>query len=1522
MIRCSACQRSFSIPPGGEIPYRCPSCGVSVLGPYCELVWIGGGGMGDVYRAREPEMGNRTVALKIPRSEIAPERAQRRFEREIAATSQLQHENMVRAYHRGQEGGRPYLVMEFVSGCKLSDVIRREHPLSPLRAAKILLGIARGLAHAENRGVINRDIKPENIILAMPEEIPKILDYGLALMTDFDDQVTRSGAVLGTPSYTAPEQFRDPHSVTIAGDVYSWGCTAYCCLTGRPPFRESDLEEKYRQHAQSPRPRVRDERPDVPEAFDRLIQRAMASDHRNRPSPRQLIDGLTELLPTLSDQRPWIPAAAPGETVDVICPGCGTSYHLAADTLGKRIRCPNKLCQKIFSIDVSEAPSAEAVEAEAEGPGRPEMVETRLPDAEPIEAEFVDSPDAGALDREPGLPVLPAIVEGEPIVEPDVVVLPADAIIPEGPTVASETLQSGAAEETISAPSVDQPLPSPAPKKERTRRQRRMLTVKLLAVGLISFSIVGGAIFWFLLPSDPTGDPGWRWNEIKARYDERKWSACLRNLDRFERDFPDHPKVVQAAFFRDMCRLGDDIYSFTGNAERGLARLEKIFKDRRDNPAYQEYCIDLYMALAYLIEERFLRAEGEPPSPQRVALARKALGLLKTVNEAIKEPWVAEKTAKLSSRLEEADHAVRLFAARQQAMKLLALAQSTDPAVNADGIYDDLERLTARNPALREERDLVPLLSKAYRAEAARIRFSREEPLRQQEESTFKPEDNHRQGDTVAVVWGKSPAAETAAEPERIVLALARGILYAFDARGSLRWARRLGVDANRLPERISPSKEFRAVLIAVDADDNSLLALDPASGSVLWRYAAGGNFVAPLTVVPRQMTPNSPVRPCGLLPTSEGEIHVVELALGKRLGRFHVGQPMTVGGAYDPVSRLAFFPADSKRIYAIDPAAIDSPDDPRHPPCPSILFTNHASGSLRSKPSVVGQYLIISEATELEHTKLRAFEIRGSYFAEPVADAGRNRCFPRPVTKDLKEQSLRGWAWFAPHSTPDRITLVTDEGDLGLFGLNLDNADEAIYPMIQTAGNPGNEPLVRPGPFCSLVIAAEEHLLWVMAGGRLQKFSLDVFRQEIKPAWSEREMQAGLAGIPIHEAQRDRQGKTFYLATMSPGGRIYHFTAVSSETGEPCWRRQLGLSVLGDPILFQDSVVLLDRTGRAITLQPGVKFTASSLPRVLQLAGDEGLPQGAEGSRLMRVGEPPDPIHLLAPLDHGTKLAVRRIDLPPRGDNPWTIVPLPEPLQGRPGLCRDCLVVPCADGQLYRCPLDAGAPAVAGGMSFTWARFKPPGVDTAEAYPLGEESILLVDGRRRVRRLDRCMDEGITCWKVVGEEFHLPAPMCGRPLLWNGEFFLCDSAGTLFRLDARNPGRQRGQWPLEGKVTGGPVVRKGGLLLVVENRKLVRIELDSPRPRWISPSFAGRVVGLPLLAENALLVADNSRCITGISLSDGGPLWKVPLGVSSGPSAAPVPYGPGKMLVSLMDGTLLLLPVPREPGSPAETRK
>ncbi len=265
------------------------------VGSYRILQPLGTGGMSSVYRAVHVETGHE-VAIKILTRTLARNSTLlQRFLREAKSAEALVHPNIVTIYDRGIDLGRHYIVLEYVAGGDFHEYVRGRGPLDLAEASSVIRDVAIGLKYAASQGLIHRDVKPSNI-LRRPDGQIKIIDLGLALKADFEDErVMREGTTVGTVDYMAPEQARDSRAASIQSDIYSLGCTFYYLLTGIPPYPGGDITDKLTRHARSAVPNVADLRADVPERIATLIQRMMAKQPEDRlASYDELIAALDE----------------------------------------------------------------------------------------------------------------------------------------------------------------------------------------------------------------------------------------------------------------------------------------------------------------------------------------------------------------------------------------------------------------------------------------------------------------------------------------------------------------------------------------------------------------------------------------------------------------------------------------------------------------------------------------------------------------------------------------------------------------------------------------------------------------------------------------------------------------------------------------------------------------------------------------------------------------------------------------------------------------------------------------------------------------------------------------------------------------------------------------------------------------------------------------------------------------------------------------------------------------------------
>ncbi|MBG0827041.1 Stk1 family PASTA domain-containing Ser/Thr kinase [Planomonospora sp. ID67723] len=246
---------------------------------------VGRGGMAEVYRARDIRL-DRVVAIKTLRADLARDHTfQARFRREAQSAASLNHPSIVAVYDTGEDTSEgapvPYIVMEYVDGSTLRDLLRADRRLLPERAAELVDGILRALDYSHRGGIVHRDIKPANIMITRNGDV-KVMDFGIArAMADSAATMTQTAQVIGTAQYLSPEQARGER-VDARSDIYSTGCVLYELLTGQPPFTgDSPVAIAYQHVREDPIPPSQID-PEIPKWADAIVLKSMAKDPAHR----------------------------------------------------------------------------------------------------------------------------------------------------------------------------------------------------------------------------------------------------------------------------------------------------------------------------------------------------------------------------------------------------------------------------------------------------------------------------------------------------------------------------------------------------------------------------------------------------------------------------------------------------------------------------------------------------------------------------------------------------------------------------------------------------------------------------------------------------------------------------------------------------------------------------------------------------------------------------------------------------------------------------------------------------------------------------------------------------------------------------------------------------------------------------------------------------------------------------------------------------------------------------------------
>ena len=306
---------------------------------------IGEGGMANVYLAYDTIL-DRNVAIKVLRGDLAnDEKFVRRFQREALSASSLSHPNIVAMYDVGEDNGLYYIVMEYVEGKTLKQLLKKRGSLTLSEAIDIMLQLTDGMAHAHDSYIVHRDLKPQNIMIQDDGQI-KITDFGIAMALN-STQLTQTNSVMGSVHYLPPEQAAGK-GATIKSDIYSMGIIFYELLTGELPFKGDSAVEIALKQMKEPLPDVHKLNNDIPQSIENIILKATAKNPKNRYDDAKSMHN--DLLTALNDDRinepPYVypyPENEVDETTKIMKPISDENEGIATPITDEKVKKSNKL---------------------------------------------------------------------------------------------------------------------------------------------------------------------------------------------------------------------------------------------------------------------------------------------------------------------------------------------------------------------------------------------------------------------------------------------------------------------------------------------------------------------------------------------------------------------------------------------------------------------------------------------------------------------------------------------------------------------------------------------------------------------------------------------------------------------------------------------------------------------------------------------------------------------------------------------------------------------------------------------------------------------------------------------------------------------------------------------------------------------------------------------------------------------------------------------------------------------------
>lgn len=1185
------------------------------------------------------------------------------------------------------------------------------------------------------------------------------------------------------------------------------------------------------------------------------------------------------------------------------CPECQTSYTLEEGLVGKQIRCP--FCKQPFTVRAEATPPSAL-------PSRSEPATTTTP-ARPrtdIPTSTYRSGSISDFVQVAGASAVPVgrleSTKSSPKTSPPPP-RPEDFPWSEGP----QTTSPSAPVEVKWSPDLDplQPLqpidlapidddePEPVrPRRDRDdsppprarKKGRKVLLFTMIGLIVVALGVGGYSLFRYL-----SLEPERLHAQGKKDYESNKYQQAKVNFDRVVSDHPSHRLAPESRFFSELSAVRQAVSSVLSKTDPGpaVAQWRAFLEVIKDEPfaafaAKDRFGFDVWSAGGRVAED-VIEKSRSTYSQDDPAESEKWLGEASKIDTEIEQfrpdgvdrsdtnqKAIAELRAKIDgarARLVLLNEAKKRLASGTDAERKAAIdfaranGLANDPAFAA-AIKDAEQKVRAKAGYFKEQQPKPPVAT----------------PDDGLTSLLFAP--------SVGPIELKTPVG-----PATVFFALARGVLYALaETDGHVLWATRTGLDSDVMPLRVASIGGGPEMALIPSNFGNSfgLTARATSDGRPIWHQS----LPAPCRGVPVTVAGSAYV-PLG---DADGTILEIVVTTGEITGKLVLGRPVGPQIAVRPGTGLLYIPAEALATYVFDADARDQNGARKEPVLLGAIGTEHAPGSLRGTPVFSNpepedpgaKFLILAQADGLEAMKLRAF---------PISADGK------PVGNDTAHEiSLDGWASFPPYCDGEKLAVVTDKGQFGLFGLVLaNNPDPPLFAFPSKSNKP---PSNRPSR--GQIVLADEGTFWVLVGGVVQKF-----RFGINPNEGVRLAAYGdpiPAGEPLHAPQVTHSGDMFVVVTQD--GPACRATAVDARNGRTRWKRDLGAIAKGDPLMIGGSVLLLDQTGAMYRLDAGRLAEAGKSPWLLDenwkvfgparpgFSPVGGLLEGpAESALAILISDAVPP-----------KLAVRRFANGAVTEHVFDVPAIPA---GRALVSGGFLILPLADGTLYRMAIAAPAGLEAGP---TWRGERQAPSATCHLVQIDDDDLFASDGGRTIIRWR--WDSRSKLFETRGRMV-LPDRIATTPVVLPGNrLMIGDPKGNILMWDgdrlqppaikAWRPGQSK-NLPLGTISDGLRLVRDADnqpRVVYITDGRIVYLSPNAEAPRWVGPEPIRAIEGQPLFMNQRIFMSDRAGIVRVIDAATGvetGESYR--LTGSHALAASAVPLGNGRVVVPLADGTVVL---------------